>query len=166
MDKKEYRRNAKAMIYLISCIINNRTPDKEKLQTIKLSQLYFVCEKHNLTACTAYALESAGIDDHEFKQAKENAIRKNILLDAERSKIFARFERENIKYMPLKGAILKDYYPRSGMRQMSDNDILIDSKRREDTKNIMLEYGFKATPHISHFLKRDKEKLPARTPEA
>ena len=142
MEKKEYRKNAKAMIYLISCVINNRMPKKEKLEIIDISQLYEVCEEHNLTACTAYALESVGIQDHEFRQAKEKAIRKNILLDAERMKIFSRFEQNGIWYMPLKGALLKDMYPKSGMRQMSDNDILFDVEHREEVKQIMTEYGF------------------------
>lgn len=45
--------------------------------------------------------------------------------------------------MPLKGIILKDYYPQIGMRQMADNDFLIDKTRQSDIKDIMLSCGFK-----------------------
>ena len=87
MEKKEYRRNAGAMIYLVSCAVNGKTPNAEKLKSIDLEQLFEVCQEHILTACAAYALEAAGIHDQNFQQAKEKAVRKNILLDAERAKI-------------------------------------------------------------------------------
>lgn len=45
--------------------------------------------------------------------------------------------------MPLKGIVLKDYYPEIGMRQMADNDFLIDKTRQSDIKDIMLSCGFK-----------------------
>ena len=143
MEKREYRRNANAMIYLVSCALNQRTPKAELVSKIDLEQLFEVCQKHILTACTAYALESAGVHNNDFTQAKEKAIRKNILLDVERSKILNRLEEAGIWYMPLKGAILKDWYPKLGMRQMSDNDILFDMSRREDVRAIMQELDVK-----------------------
>lgn len=142
MEKREFRKNAADMIYLTACAINGKKPKQERVEALDMMSLFEVCQKHILTACVAYALESAGIKDNDFTQAKEKAIRKNILLDAERTMIFKRFEAEKIWYMPLKGSILKDWYPKLGMRQMSDNDILIDSCRRSDVKIIMKEYGF------------------------
>lgn len=143
MEKHEFRKNAADMIYLIACVVNGKTPKAQRVENMNIDQLFEVCQKHILTACVAYALESVGIKNHEFNQAKEKAIRKNILLDAERSRILRRLESENIWYMPLKGALLKDWYPKLGMRQMSDNDILIDGAGREKTKSIMKELGFK-----------------------
>ena len=60
MEKRDYRRNAGAMIYLVSCALQNRVPDAEKLKQIRLDALFEVCQDHVLTACAAYALESAG----------------------------------------------------------------------------------------------------------
>ena len=70
------------------------------------------------------------------------AIRKNILMDTEHKRILARLEQEQIWYMPLKGALLKDWYPKLGMRQMSDNDILCDDAYRKRIKKIMEDLGF------------------------
>lgn len=142
MEKKEFYRYACEMIYLTRCIVNDRLPDADRINKSDLGSLYEVCRQHALTACTAYALESIGIHDHNFSQAKEKALRKNILLDTERNIIFSRFEAEHIWYMPLKGSVIKDIYPRMSMRQMSDNDILIDDKAREKTRRIMTERGF------------------------
>ena len=142
MDKNEFRKNAYDMIYLTDCALNGEVPDKESVNEMDLTALFEVCQKHILTACVAYALESAGIHDHNFTQAKEKAICKNILLDAERGNILKRLESEKIWYMPLKGALLKDWYPKLGMRQMSDNDILCDGNYRARIKDIMLDMGF------------------------
>ena len=138
----EYRKNAADMIALVRCAVSGETPDAALTGQLDLPKLFEVCQSHILTACAAYALESAGIRDAAFVEAKEKAIRKNILMDAERAKVLDRLEQEQIWYMPLKGAVLKDWYPRLGMRQMSDNDILCDGAARQRIRTIMEDMGF------------------------
>lgn len=96
MEKSEFRKNAADMIYLTSCVFNKMKPKQERIDKLDLPKLFEVCQAHIMTACVAYALESVGIRDHEFTQAKEKAIRKNILLDAERGKILKILESEKI----------------------------------------------------------------------
>jgi len=142
MTKHDYKQNAYYLMYLIRCVLNNRIPAKEKLGKMDLSGVFAVAQAHSLTAIVAYALESAGEYDKEFEEEKAKAIRKTIILDTERERVFTEFDKAGIWYMPLKGIILKDYYPAFGMRQMADNDILIDRSRQEDIKRIMLSCGF------------------------
>ena len=142
MEKSEFRKNASDMIYLTICSLKGETPRPERVAKLDLPMLFEVCQKHILTACVAYALESAGIRDKDFIQAKEKAVRKNILLDSERTKILRRLEEEKIWYLPLKGSLLHHWYPKLGMRQMSDNDILFDKARRSHVKELMTEIGF------------------------
>lgn len=149
MEKAEFRRNAADMIYLTACAVNGRKPKQERIDRLDLPKLFEVCQKHILTACVAYALESAGVKDNDFTQAKEKAIRKNILLDAERVKILQKLEAEKIWYMPLKGALLHNWYPKLGMRQMSDNDILVDSQKMSDVRDIFLDSGY-ICEHFGH----------------
>ncbi len=122
------------LIYLCSCAVNGVKPDAEKVREMDLEQLYRISKFHTLTAITAFALESAGVKDKKFCQAKEKAIRKNMLLDIEREKLCTYMEKNRIWYMPLKGSILKNLYPKCGMRQMADNDILFDSHYRKNVK--------------------------------
>ncbi len=123
------------LIYLCRCGVNGIRPDKEKVREMDLERLYKTARRHSLTAITAFALESAGVRDRAFCQAKEKAIRKNMLLDLEREKLCAYLEKNRIWYMPLKGSVLKDLYPKYGMRQMADNDILFDSRFRKAVKD-------------------------------
>jgi hypothetical protein len=81
----------------------------------------------------------------EWNESISKAVRKVILFDAERSKLFQFMEQKGIWYLPLKGVILKDYYPGIGMRQMSDNDILFDCTYCDEVQKYMVSQGYKAT---------------------
>ena len=59
-------------------------------------------------------------------------------------------EQEKIRYAPLKGIIIKELYPSIGLRQMSDFDILFDSKYSQKVRDIMLELGFSCESFGKH----------------
>lgn len=143
MTNHDYKQNAYYLMYLIRCVLNNKIPAKEKIDKINLSDLLTVAKAHSLTAIAAYTLESAGIYDKDFEEKKFKAIRKNIILDTEREAVLAELEKAGIWYMPLKGSVIKDLYPQTGMRQMCDVDILFDSNCLTNVKNIMRDLGFK-----------------------
>lgn len=142
MDKAQYRSNAYALLYLIRCVLNNKMPSKKKLDRIDLSGLLAVAKAHSLTAIAAYALESAGIYDKDFEEEKYLCIRRNLIMDHEREQVIEELEKAGIWYMPLKGSVIKDMYPDMGMRQMADNDILVDETRMADVKAIMESLRF------------------------
>ena len=130
------------LIYLAGCALNGAVPDRDRLAGMDLAALYREAARHMMTAVTALALESAGLRDPAFTEAKGKAIRKNAALDEAWEEIRARFESAGIWYMPLKGTVLQELYPKYGMRQMSDHDILIDPERAADAREIMAELGF------------------------
>ena len=53
-----------------------------------------------------------------------------------------KFTENGIWYMPLKGSILKEWYPKFGMREMADNDILFDATRRQQVRDIFVNRGY------------------------
>ncbi len=144
MTGEEYQAGLNNMVYLVSCAVKETVPDKSRVESMNLSALYTIASHHLLTAAVAFALESAGIYDPAFTQAKAKAIRKIVLMDAEMSVIFSKMEEMGIWHMPLKGTVLKVYYPKFGMREMSDHDILFDASHADDVKEIMLELGYVA----------------------
>lgn len=149
-DNGEYRmiadQNLKSgydMLYLAACAVNRIIPDAEKISAIDTGTLLKMSRFHSLGAICAYALESAGVTEPEFEKEKNLAVRKVLLLDAERKQILRFFEENQIWYMPLKGVYLKNYYPKTGMRQMCDNDILVDSARMDDIDEFMTSVGYR-----------------------
>lgn len=152
MNNEHTQRTAWDIVYLITCALHDKIPSAEKVQNMDLEQLYQITENHMLTAIVTMALESLWAvsppEDRStpdlWREAKGKAIRKNLLLDTERAQLLEQFEKEGIWYMPLKGCLLKDIYPKFGMRQMADNDILFDAEYREKVHELMLQRGYEA----------------------
>lgn len=139
----------KQIIYLIGCALHDTMPSEAVIADVDLEALFRLANAHSLTAITCMGLEKGHAFDtapeetaKKWREARDKAIRKNMLLDAERQKILNEMERAGIWYLPLKGCILKDLYPKFGMRQMADNDILYDSSKHEDLKRIFKERGY------------------------
>lgn len=140
------------MVYLITCGLHTVSPEKYRVSQMNLSLLYKKAKFHAMSGMVCMVLESvdAFADCEEmglvkkWSDAKNMAIRKNILLDTERQLICKIMEKEGIWHMPLKGALLQNMYPGVGMRQMADNDILYDSDFQLRLKKIMIKRGYKA----------------------
>ena len=138
-----------AVLYLVACALNEVPPDPKFYEDADPESVLTCAGKHSVISMAAYALEKAGYEgipdglEKKFRDARFKAVRKNILLDTERKSILSHLEDEGIRYMPLKGTILQSIYPEPGMRQMSDNDILIDCKAEERVKAFMLSRGFR-----------------------
>ena len=97
------------LMYLVKCAIEGSVPDSVRIASLDLHALYPFAENHNMTAVTAMALESAGIRDEAFLEARGKAIRKAVCMETDMHLLTAQLEADGIWYMPLKGAVLKDY---------------------------------------------------------
>lgn len=142
MTREEYMVAAMNAVYLAACMVNEEKPEPDRVNGMDLARLYGVADRHLLTGIVGYALEEAGVQSPDFIQAKNKAIRKVLLFDTELAAVLQKFEDAAIPYMPLKGSVLKALYPKVGMRQMADCDILIDETRADDVKAIMENLGF------------------------
>lgn len=147
MENKEKKDAVYDLIYLCACVLNGVTPDSSRAAQMNQEALLKKSKFHDVPALCCYALESAGIKNEEFVKLKNMAIRKVMMLDAERKQILSYFEKSGIWYMALKGVYLKEYYPKIGMREMGDNDILVDESRLDDIDRFMLERGYEEPEH-------------------
>ena len=133
------------MIYLASCGIHGICPDRTVLGEVDVPVLYGLSHAHFMEALVGTAMKKAGLAlPKEWNENISKAVRKVILFDAERSKLFSFLEQKGIWHLPLKGVILKEYYPSVGMRQMSDNDILFDYSFCNEVQAYMESEGYKA----------------------
>ena len=130
------------VIYLTSCAVNEEIPEKELISGIDLEETLVFAKRHSISCCVSMALESAGIKNRETTEAIAHAMRRNGIFENSLEEVTARLNEAGIWYVPLKGIILKKYYPKPFMREMADHDILIDPSRAEDVKKIMEDLGF------------------------
>lgn len=138
--------------YLASCVLHNQIPQPEP--DLDLEGLYNFCKFHSITAAVAMGLElvwkTHPADEtvmKKWRQARDKAIRKNILLNAERERILTYLESIGCRYMPLKGSLIQFDYPQFGMRQMGDNDILVDAEKSGDIHRFMVDSGYTAAQY-------------------
>ncbi len=137
------------MIYLVSFGINSKCkPDEKCLERYRTNEenrkeLFRMSAKHFIDVLTGMTLKQAGVALPKYWEERiVKAVRKVLLFDEERKKLCAWMDREHIWYLPLKGIVLKEYYPSIGMRQMSDNDILFDADAWERVEKHMCSEGY------------------------
>ncbi len=142
MTNPEYRTAIRHVIYLAGCAVNGNKPDVHKLTDMDPEEVYKAASFHHLSAVVGMALENTGLQTPEFHKAVARSRMICLQFDHHRTAVLAELERAGIWYMPLKGVILKEYYPGFGMREMGDNDILFDADRAKDVRQIMTGLGF------------------------
>lgn len=137
------------LIYLMACSLQGTKPEEALLANIDMEALLRLAKAHSVSAMVCMALEQTDAFQYaaettrlKWLDAKNKAVRKNMLLDAERHQLEKEFAEHGIWYMPLKGSILKDWYPKFGMREMADNDILFDASKRKEVKAIFQGRGY------------------------
>lgn len=137
------------MIYLASCALWGKIPQREVVEAMDFADVYRFAKRHSLAAVTYYGLEpclewcSEPRDDLEhWRQDRDMAIRKNLMLDLAREDLISFLEQNGARYLPLKGTVLKELYPKPGMRQMADNDLLIDPAFRRQVFDFMVSRGY------------------------
>lgn len=142
-------KTSELLIYLMACSLQEIKPEEALLANIDVEALLRLAKAHSVSAMVCMALEQTDAfrcaeESIRLKwlDSKNKAIRKNMLLDAERHQLEKEFAEHGIWYMPLKGSILKDWYPKFGMREMADNDILFDATRRQQVRDIFVNRGY------------------------
>ena len=102
--------------------------------SVPIGELFGLARHHDLSHLVGAALDSAGLlgeDDTSriIRKAQMAAIYRYRGMDYELHSVRELFTKEGIKHIPLKGAVIRGYYPEPWMRTSCDIDILI---HRED----------------------------------
>lgn len=117
-------------------------PQKE----INHKALFDLANKQQVYNIILPSLQNAGIltaaEESAWNDCRLSELRRTIVVNNERAAICAMLDEAGIKYMFLKGLVIREYYPSSFMRQMSDNDILYDKAMRDKLLKIMKHRGF------------------------
>ena len=142
----------------------------KKLETIPYSEeemeaVLDYAKRSKTASITFMAIEDALDEDKlfdedsfyfEWKKLRLNSYRRNLLFDKETNAILKYMDENGIWFMPLKGEILKHFYPSPDVREMNDVDILYDRTKRDEMDAFMKSRGYRVWMH--HYSKdRDDE---------
>ncbi|MBO5111535.1 MAG: nucleotidyltransferase family protein [Clostridia bacterium] len=150
MEQEKLLASGLDMIYLASCALHDASPDPLRVQEMDLPTVCRIAEMHSMQSIVYMALEQCASEplsaypelNQRLRISYTRVMQMLVAYDLEREAIFQFFNDNNIWYLPLKGAVLQQDYPRLGMRQMVDNDILIDSNGRAPLRTFMEARGY------------------------
>lgn len=104
-----------------------------------------LADKHDLAHLVVHAMEKINIPpcDVPVKQKKTMAIYRYAQLDYELERIRRTLEKAQIPFIPLKGSVLRQYYPEPWMRTSGDIDILVhEEDLSRATDYLVSELGY------------------------
>lgn len=131
---------------LIAYVIDGVEPDFENNLQIDHDLLYSFSKSHSVDNIVGVALKKLNMMPPQYEQAYEKAYKISLAREAtqefETQDITEEFERRGIKYMLLKGSVMKHLYPSPELRSMCDVDILYDMAHFDELEEIMTERGY------------------------
>lgn len=137
-----------SMFALIRTVIGqNESLDDDDRAIIRdnIEQIYVVSERCDMAHLVGYALEKAELISPEneffakFQEEQYLSIVRSERMIFELDRICNTFEKNKIKHIPLKGAVIRNMYPESWMRTSSDIDVLVHKEDLEAAKKCLVE---------------------------
>lgn len=133
-------------IHLIKCAIKNEQP-VEASSDIDFSKIFQLSLRHdveNLTFLSVQRLKKQ-IDNALFEAWQEvyyKDKKRCLFQDMALEELVDAFTQRGIDCMPLKGSVVKHYYPSPDLRSMSDIDFLVREQDRSVVRDIMHDLGY------------------------
>lgn len=148
----------KLQIAVLSIIKSALKNENSKLpEDFNFDKVFSIAKKHQITVMVYYGLLNCGVDQgYPVMQQLFMFTCQNVAISEQQMyalrKIFSSFDENQIDYMPLKGTLLKEMYPKPEMRSMGDADILIKEEQYKSIKPIMEELGYAEKIESNHEL--------------
>lgn len=155
--------NIKLLFSVIqSALFGNPIPEESKSYATDINavqSVLAVAQKHDVAHIVAYGLlnnEPASDADNKLHLHTYRAIYQYKTLNYELTRIVEALEKAQIPFIPLKGSVIRKYYPEPWMRNSCDIDVLVHKEDLDAAilclvKNLGYTEGDRATHDVSLF---------------
>lgn len=134
------------------------TKMEEEEQSIYSSEMLFcllkISSKHDVAHLLALGLKQNELIQEEHKDIEKQIIKSVYRYEKTRcdyEKICSVLENAGIPFLPLKGSVIREYYPEPWMRTSCDIDILIHKEDCEKAKSVLMsELSYSYSGKCSH----------------
>ena len=128
---------------------------KEQLTPDVVSALYALADHHDLAHVIFSSLYKCGLkkDDALYSKFEQKAIMsvyRNEQIKYAFAQICDIFDKASIPYIPLKGSVIRPYYPQESMRTSCDIDILVKEVNLKAAIDALVQKGFKCGERNYH----------------
>lgn len=131
-----------AFIYLLVCASKNEKVNTEYIEDVSLDDIYTIASFHKVAALIGYALSNSQITHKKFTETIARSMKRQALFEIERKKIIDFLKSNDIPFMLLKGVIIEKYYPKTYLREMTDNDIFFDYHYLNKVTDYFIKNGY------------------------
>lgn len=147
MDKETYIKYLKDYLHLISLYLNKKEEPSFKIDESNFNIFLNLSKKHSLTALFYKVVKDTKVNIKEeylkvLEQYYLSNVQKHVLFDKERKELFEYCNKNDIIHLPLKGILLKHYYPDPYTREFADNDIWFAKDKDELIKKFFVDRGY------------------------
>ena len=144
-----------ALIRHVVCGAELTEEDKTGLTPELLPRLYTLSKSHDMAHIVAQGLSNLGLlgEDEisqKFQKQQMLAVYRYQKLNYELEQICQTLEDAKIPFIPLKGSVIRQYYPEPWMRTSCDIDVLVHEEELERAVALFEEKGYKSDPKSSH----------------
>lgn len=142
----KYETEAQYLIHLLSMALKNEKPE-EKPDNISFKEVYELALRHSVANMSFYAVEKLKNkpEDGIYKKwsmERDKELMRDTFQLMESEKLCRMAEEKGVEHILLKGAVLKELYPQTDFRTMSDIDIYISEEKLEIMQDIMGSLGY------------------------
>ncbi len=128
---------------------------KEQLTPDVISALYSLADRHDLAHIIYFSLYKCGLKNDDaiytrFDQKAIMSVYRNEQMKYAYGQICDTFDQMSIPYIPLKGSVIRPYYPKESMRTSCDIDILVKEENLEAAIDALVQKGFKCSDRNYH----------------
>ena len=164
MNKDTFLSKVYSFIHLISLYLHGEKADIE-IDEETLSFYIKLAKMHSLSALLYKAITDTGarVNPSQLKVLEEayyHNVQKTILFEKEREELYTYLNDNKIDFLPLKGLVIRDYYPDIYTREYADYDILFSDNGRKLIKVFFLSRGYE----IKHYHKNSKDDVYHKKP--
>lgn len=127
LPSEESRKAAVYLLHLMGCALNG-TKAESKPVDISWELVYKLAARNSVQGLAWFGAETCDDVPNDlratWKASADRVLYRHAMFGIERESILKDMAARGLSYLPLKGLLLVNYYPRPEMRSMCDNDIL------------------------------------------
>lgn len=128
---------------------------KTQLTPDVISALFSLSKRHDLAHIVSSALNKCNLltDDEakkKYNQEEILSVYRYVQTEYTYEQIRGIFDKANIPYIPLKGSVIRPYYPKESMRTSCDIDILVKEENLDTAIEALTQNGFKCGERHYH----------------
>lgn len=159
MNRNDFLKHSRYLSHLMSAAIKQTEPSTP-FEGINWEFLIALAKKHDSLLMIEPALNKLSLPDEvrkAFNELKNFYLARIIRQNIEAENVLSRLEKQNIRYLKMKGSHIKDFYPDPLMRSFNDIDLLIDKENLLKAKPLMESLGYTLKNSVDYHDEYEKD---------